>query len=87
MEVKPVLLGVLGGVLYAVTGFLKSREKFSISKFARTITIGAFIGLFNTLAGIPLEEAVITTLTSSGEVAVSENMIKTILRILKTDRA
>ena len=80
MSLNLIVVGAVGGALYAITGFLKSRERFSFVKLGRTILLGALVGVFNSLLGLPVEESGIAMLTSSGEVAVIENLAKTISR-------
>ncbi len=76
-----VFYGVLGGLIYALTGYLKSGEKFNTDKMLRTIILGAVVGLFNSLAGVSMDGETITMLLSAGEVAVAENLLKSLVKI------
>ncbi|GBC68380.1 hypothetical protein HRbin01_00061 [archaeon HR01] len=75
-----ILYGVVGGFLYGLTGYLKSGEAFEAVKFLKTLALGVAVGLFNTLAGVPMDLEAAAALASAGEVAVLENIIKSMVR-------
>jgi len=76
-----IMLGLIGGALYAVSGFLKSMdEKFEYKKFLRTVVLGAIVGATNSLLGIPVTEDAVMVALSAGEVAIVENFLKSVIK-------
>ena len=80
MNKLALLYGVLGGALYAVSGYLKSKEKFDKQKFLRTLVLGAIVGATNAMLGLPITEEAVLIALSAGEVAVIENFIKAVVK-------
>jgi len=72
--------GVIGGALYAVSGYLKSGEKFDSKKFVKTIVLGALVGLTNSILGLPITEDAVLLALSAGEVAILENFVKAVVK-------
>jgi len=80
MNKLALVYGVIGGALYAVSGYLKSGEKFDSKKFLRTLTLGAIIGATNAMLGLPVTKDAVLLALSAGEVAVIENFIKAVVK-------
>ncbi|MEM2484416.1 MAG: hypothetical protein QXU87_04025 [Candidatus Caldarchaeum sp.] len=78
---KTILLGLVGGALYGLTGYIKSGEPFDRMKFAKTVALAAVIGAANSVAGLPVTEEAVLTLLSAGEVAVIENLLKALRHV------
>lgn len=51
-----LLYAAIGGILYAIGGYLKSGEKPDVVKFIVTAIVGLAIGLFLWLSGIEVNE-------------------------------
>jgi len=82
--VDALLIGVLAGIAYALSGYLKSRkdEKFDSVKFFRTVIIGIAAGVYAAYKGIDISDAYGFVMTS-GAVAYIENILKFIYRHIK----
>ena len=80
MNKSALVYGIIGGALYAGSGYLKSGEKFDKHKFLRTLVLGAIVGSTNAIMGLPITEDAILLALSAGEVAVIENFIKAMIK-------
>ena len=78
-----IILGLIGGILYGFSGFLKSGEAFEMSKFLKTLILAVFVGVANALSGLPLTGDAIMIAVSAGEVAVLENFLKALMKYYK----
>ncbi len=79
-----VAYGLIGGALYATSGFLKNfEEKFDYKKFLRTLILGAIVGVTNAMLGLPITEDAVMVALSAGEVAIIENFLKSITKYYK----
>jgi len=78
------LVGVLAGIAYALSGYLKSMkaEKFDAIKFSRTVIIGIVAGLYAAYKGMDICDAY-GFVMASGAVAYIENILKFIYRHIK----
>ncbi|MCS6783798.1 MAG: hypothetical protein RMI43_05395 [Candidatus Caldarchaeum sp.] len=74
--------GLAGIVLYLLTGYLKSGESFDFQKALRTLVIGMLLVGLNVLLGVEIPSPEIETLLAAGEVALAENIVKTLWRRL-----
>jgi len=88
MLLDGLVAGAFAGAAYAVTGYLKAREKnlekFDSGKFAKTICLGAILGAVNYQFGLGMAGDEIALLALAGEVAVLEQLVKAILAKIST---
>jgi len=85
MLVDIVVVGILGGILYAISGYLKSyyKEKFDIKKFLRTLIIGLMASFALAFSGFEITLDAIDVLVASGTTAVIEQLILSIYRYFR----
>jgi len=75
-----VLAGVIAGVTYSLTSFVKKKDQpFDWNKFLTTIVFGVFVGGMGYFLNLPLDVAN-TYALNIGLVAVSENIVKIVWR-------
>jgi hypothetical protein len=84
MELEPAMLllyAVLGSVVYAIGGYLKSGEKPDVVKFIVTGVIGLAIGVFLWLSNIEVTEQTVAmyVLALAGIIALFTTWVKGIL--------
>jgi len=87
---QAVVVGILGGLIYAITGFMKSvgREPFSVKKFLRTLAIGIAAGLALSLSGYEVTIDAIDIAIAAGSTAVVEQLLIAIFRaVVKSAQA
>ena len=79
-----IIVGVLGGLAYAITGLMKSilREPFSAKKFARTLIIGVAAGVTLSLSGYEVDVNAIDVAVAAGATALAEQLIMAIFRAI-----
>lgn len=84
LDVTTFIVGVLAGITYALSGYLKSsnNEKFDAEKFVRTVIIGAIVGGYAAYKGISMDKAYMFVI-STGIVAYIDNALKFISRLKK----
>lgn len=82
--VSCILTGIIGGLIYALTGLMKSmtKEKPDWKKFLRTLIISIFAGLSLALTGQEVTVDAINVMIAAGEVAVIEQLILAIFRVV-----
>jgi len=84
--VKSILQGIIGGILYALSGYLKHKGRenvnFNPEKFIKTIILGAIIGFISGYSGLSFSEAE-GILIQTGMVAVIEQLAKALYYYLK----
>ena len=80
-----VIVGILGGILYAISGYLKSfyREKFDAKKFLRTLVIGLIASFALAFSGVEVTLDAIDVLVASGTTAIIEQLIISIYRYFR----
>ena len=82
MILKGIVAGAVGGMLYALTGYFKARQRngedFDVNKFLKTLVLGAVLGAVNYYFGLGWVGDDIAMLALSGEVAVIEQVLKAI---------
>lgn len=80
-----IIVGLTGGIIYALTGFIKSykKEKFDAKKFLRTMVIAVIAGITLALSGQEVNFDAINVMIAAGEVAVIEQLIIAIFRAIK----
>ena len=79
-----IVLGIMGGILYGCTGYLKSikkrkREKFDILKFTQSVVVGGIVGGITYSMGISMASAQ-QLVFNTGLVTIIENVKKYIWR-------
>jgi uncharacterized protein YneF (UPF0154 family) len=80
--VSALIVGILGGFIYALTGLMKSltTEPFSPKKFIRTLLIGIAAGIMLSLSGHEVTVDAINVAIAAGETVVIEQLIIAIFR-------
>lgn len=79
MEFVYALAGVAA---YVLTGFLKSGESFDAWKALRTFVVGVLLTALNAVLGLELPVSELEAVLVTGEVALAENLVKTLWRRL-----
>jgi len=77
-----ITIGILGGLIYALTGLLKSvtKEGFDGRKFIRTLALGMLAGIVLALSGYEVTPDAISVALSSGVVALIEQLLIAVYR-------
>lgn len=70
--------GLTGVVLYILTGYMKSGERFDVRKALRTLVIGTLLIALNLFIGVEIPAPELETILTAGEVALAENIIKAV---------
>lgn len=80
--ITSILSGILGGVGYAVVGYLASaqKESFNLPKFITTVVTGAISGLSSSLIGIQADPIVLAA-ASAGVTASTQKFVKAVIPI------
>jgi len=75
-------LGIAGGVIWGVFGYLKSRkaEAWDWKKFGVSVIIGIPVGVVAVVTNISFDNAATQLVTDAGLVGVLENFLKFIWR-------
>jgi hypothetical protein len=75
-------VGLLGGLVYALSGLLKSvtKEGFDGRKFIRTLVLGMLAGVMLSLSGYEVTPDAISVALSSGVTAVIEQLLIAVYR-------
>lgn len=90
MEVGTVLISVFASVIYALSMYVKKALKeepqsFDIAKFVTTVVWGAIIGIVLANSGVEITEQSVEEqfVAYAGLIALTENIIKSIIRALR----
>jgi hypothetical protein len=77
-----IFVGLTGGIIYALTGFLKSisKEPFNAKKFLRTMLLGIAASFLLVLTGRDVTVDAIDIVLASGTTAVIEQLLIAIYR-------
>jgi len=78
--ITSVLSGLVGGIGYAIAGYLASAQKepFNLPKFITTVVTGAISGLSSSLIGINADPVVIAA-ASAGVTASTQKFVKAMI--------
>jgi len=77
-----IFYGFAGVAAYILTGYLKNGETFNPVKALKTFTLAALIIALNTAAGVEPPSEELAALLNAGELALLENLLKTLWRRL-----
>jgi hypothetical protein len=82
--IESIIIGIVAGLGYGITGYFKSiqKEKFEPYKFSQSVIVGALAGAFMGYYGWTFEVAT-QFIANLGLVALIENIKKGILRLKK----
>jgi hypothetical protein len=82
LHAMSLVYGLAGVAAYILTGYLKSGEAFNPVKALKTLILAALIIALNTAAGVELPAEELAALLNAGELALLENLLKTLWRRL-----
>ena len=90
MEISSILLSVFAAVVYSLSMYVKKAmkeepQKFDVAKFLTTVIWGAIIGVVLTNSGVEITEQSVEAqfVAYAGLIAITENIVKFVLRAIK----
>mgnify|MGYP001085277933 FL=1 len=75
-----LVYGLAGVAAYLLTGYLKSGESFDPVKALKTLALGIMVVVLNAAVGIEFSVEEMSALLDAGELALLENVVKTVWR-------
>jgi hypothetical protein len=90
MDLSSLGIAVLSAVVYSLSMYVKKHlnpdnpQSFDVTKFLTTLIWGAVIGVVLQLSGVPITEQTVEEqfIAYAGLIAITENIVKAILRAL-----